>query len=645
MEMPVLKRKRPNSSERRKGNVLSIAVISLAVLSVIVFASLDVARERVIEQRTSDLGFTAELAAQSAVELQIARFNEAMRLASTSNPWELIDRTDTNPHTGPGGYTHLAQGVELRDFSGDVYAEYDLFVDVETTGPTRRHVTIVGHAYVPTKQAFADGARNSARHDASTVIEISFRGGEVFDYAYFINHWGWFFGDSITANGSVRSNGIFGFGGYKPTVNGSPRYQGANGHKLLGYLDDNQDGVTDGSDGGVYSGLEVDGEQNVRGMGGLSKNQHIVGPAVMPNLSNMSVYEGMAIDKSGSISIGSQTLVSGVLGDDAGEKQHLYLNGTSTNPIVLDGPVVVRGSVIIGGKVTGQGSIYAGGNVYIAKNLEYVNGPSTVRPASNDQATVEAWRQNALDRDSLGLFAREHIVIGDYTHSWWQHYVGQWVNDPNNESKEDAGIDGVQNTRKGPDGILGTADDDVLEGDGVWTVSRYTAEDAANGLIPDGYSVGDVIPGSGEDIDGDGAYDGRTQMSEFELPASLNPQNWAGLNTSYSNFKDIATVEISRIDGALYTNHTLGALLVHSGGTVQFNGSIVSRNEAIVYSANGVQMNHDERLTGRGSAESGFETPVTWDPVRVVHQEQGSILPSGTSHDPSLIASHYTSGN
>ena len=95
-------------------------------------------------------------------------------------------------------------------------------------------------------------------------------------------------------------------------------------------------------------------------------------------------------------------------------------------------------------------------------------------------------------------------MVGDYTDDWWQTNVSNWVNHDLNKSREDAGSDGIQNTREGPDGILGTADDDFMEDDGVWTVNHYTEEDAERGLIPEGSRPGDVIPGSGEDIDGDG---------------------------------------------------------------------------------------------------------------------------------------------
>jgi len=635
---------RSKLQEREHGSILLISILVLTLLMGIVLTSMTVAWARERDVRHDQYRLLARLTAQSGVEVQVAALKDIRDLASMGSPFQTIDALDTNPATGTGGYTATYQDQTLVDFEGNILGEYDVFVDVVTTGASERTVSITCYSYVPSKAEFESGVADGARADAHSVHRIAMRGSEVFDYAYFINHWGWFYGNSIVANGNVRSNGQFDFGGYSATVNGSPRYAGSNGTGLVGYLDDNGDGITDGSDGGVYSGIQVVNAGGVQGIGGDAANQHTMqDPVPMPNISDLSWYESRATEDNASVSIGATTHVSGVLGDDIGESQHLFLVGTAANPIVLDGPIVVRGSVIISGYVTGQGSIYAGGNVYVPDNITYVNGPATPRPTSNDQATVEAWRAAAQGKDSLGLFAREHVVIGNYTDPTWQSYVSSWVNHPLNQSSEDAGIDGIQNTADGPDGIAGTADDDVLEGDGEWTVSYYTQEDADAGLIPGGFSVGDAIPGSGEDIDGDGTFDGTTQMSEFDIPASLDPANWDGnLTTSYASFADVSTVNISHLDAAFYTNHTLAALMINWGGDIEINGSIVSRNESIIYGANSIQMNHDERLSGRGSSASGFESAVGWDPIEPLQWEFEKALPAGIAEDPDSIAAHLT---
>src|SRR6185436_10355439 len=116
----------------------------------------------------------------------------------------------------------------------------------------------------------------------------------------------------------------------------------------------------------------------------------------------------------------------------------------------------------------------------------YLNGPSTSRPNTTSQADTETWLTANWNKDFLGLFARENVVVGDFTDPTWQYYESWWMAHPLNSSVEDAGSDGIPNTRRGRDGILGTADDDVLEGDGVFTTEFYSDADEAHGLIPAG---------------------------------------------------------------------------------------------------------------------------------------------------------------
>jgi hypothetical protein len=633
----------PCRFEGREGSFLVIAVFVLSVVLAITLGSLAVVRNQGLEVRLSQNRLVAQRAAQSAVEGQLAELRRVRGLASPAAPFAGIEALDPNSLSGPGGFTQVVDKALLQSLSGSALAEYDVVIDVQATGANERTVHVAGYAYVPSEQAYRSGDPEAVRADAHAVTRLRFDASQVFDYAYFVNHWGFFFDGSITVNGSARANGPFDATGEDPSVNGSPRYKGSEGDQLVGYVDDNGDAVLDGSDGGLYSAHSVQNAQNVQGMGGNLANQHLMGTQLqMPNLSDLSPYEDKARSLASSLSVGGTTYVSAVLGDDAGERQHLFLTGTEDEPIVIDGPVVVRGSVVISGYVTGQGSIYAGGNVFVADDLLYRDGPATPRPGANVEESIEGWRQAAQDRDLLGLFARGHIVLGDYTHHWWQNYVGDWMSDPLNPSAEDAGADGIPNTREGPDGVLGTSDDDVLEGDGIWTVSYYTEEDAARGLIPAGKEVGDVVPGSGEDIDGDGVYDCATAMSEFELPAALDPADWTGnFSEPVEDYADVSTIYIDRIDAVLYTNHALAGVLVNWGGDIQLNGAAVSRNESIIYGADRLLFQHDERLTGRGGEVFGLVPPQAWDPIEVVEWEFDKALPSSVLDEPDDVVAYF----
>jgi hypothetical protein len=641
-----LERRPAGGRSHEDGHVLVLVVLVLSMVGSLVLSGITVVTDRTVDLRGSGNQLVAQHAAHSGVERQLADIKLARDMGLISSPFFGLDSLDSNPATGPGGYTQTYEGEPLLDMAGNLVAEYDVLVDVLDSGQ-QRTIAITCYAYAPSKAVYLSGSRDAMRADAHAVSRVELKAGEVFDYSYFINHWGWFFANTITSNGNVRANGQFDFGDYSPTVNGSPRYQSADGHRLVGYIDDNEDGITDGSDGGVYAGMGVLNAKNVKGMGALAENQHTLLPAIpMPNLSELGFYEDKARELGGTIKIGETTYVDQVLGDDLIEKKHLFLVGTKDAPICLDGPVVVHGSVIISGYVKGKGSIYSGGNIYIPGDLYYSDPPAMPRPAANDQPTVETWREAAMSKDALGLYAREHIVVGDYTNATWQKNVKSWINHPLNKSREDAGADGVQNTKAGRDGILGTADDDVLEDDGVWTVSTYTLEDALKGLIPPGKLVGDVIPGSGEDIDGDGKFDDTTAMTEFNIPESLSPDKWAGnINKTYAKYSQVATNYIKNIDAVLYTNHTLAALMINSGGDIKINGAIVSRNESIIYSAKRLLMNFDERLSGQGGETFGFYNPLAWKPVEVYQWEYDKQLPECTLNDPAAINSYFSGGS
>lgn len=622
------------------GSLLVILPVSLTVAVGLAVATLSLSTTNLTDTNRETRKIQAYYVAKAGIEQQIERVRDLTEVAVLVNAFAGVDSL----------HQHRTFESESLDVGSGQVGVYDVSVRIEgrpldgsaapTMSNSRRFVTIRSTGYVPNKTD-----ANAVTHSLETTVLVELSASEVFDYSYFINNWGWFYGNTIKSNGNVRSNGVFDCGNYTPTINGAPRFLGLNGTDVYGYIDDNEDGVKDGTDGGIYAGWGVKNCGNVQGMAGLADatgkkiNQHEYTDQVdMPNLSNLALYEQHAVSTGSSISIGSTVVSDAVCGDNASEKQNLCLIGTTTNPIVLNGTVVVRGSLIIKGVVSGRGTIYAGGNVYVADDVTYLTPPTSVRPTENTEAGFETWLSANATKNALGLFARENIVLGDYTHSTFNSYVGSWMAHPDNQSKEDAGADGIPNTRWGRDGVPYTWDDDYLEGDGQWTVDHYTAEMAAQGLIPSGKSVGDAIPGTGEDIDGDGTYDATTTMTNLAVPAALNSTNWAGnIPAGTSAFNSIATRNIAKMDCAMYTNHTLAGYVINSGGDINFNGCIVSRNEDIVYTANNLVMNHDLRLMGGGDF-FGYYLPRTFKNLRVmrvtddvgtIHWDQVTSEPSG----------------
>lgn len=283
---------------------------------------------------------------------------------------------------------------------------------------------------------------------------------KVFDYAYFINNWGWFYGSGIIAKGDVRSNGIFSF-------RDGPRV-----------------------DGHIYAHDMIDVDRyGIKGKGGQSDHQHPYSRKVnMPNLMDISRYEELAHEKSGYIKKGSQILIDKVYGDDPGETGNVVLIGTPSQPLEINGPVVVRGDVIIKGTVKGQGTIYAGRNIYLADNINYKNAPSSPRPANDDPGTVDQWVEANKDKDLVGFAARESIIMGDYTDKDW--YSNYWLF---SMGDEDVGKDGVPNTHdEGERDGIWNPDYEDLDGDGVrdynynWSSVQIGAPLSSFAYLPSG---------------------------------------------------------------------------------------------------------------------------------------------------------------
>jgi len=198
-----------------------------------------------------------------------------------------------------------------------------------------------------------------------------------------------------------------------------------------------------------------------------------------------------------------------------------------------------------------------------------------------------------------------------------------------NSSDEDAGADGIPNTVNGKDGVAGTADDDVLEDDSVFTVEYYTQADSDYGLIPAGKSIGDVIPGSGEDIDGDGDYDNTITLTDLDFSDPLTAAFWGGNFpvSGVGNYGDISSVYANRLDAVFYTNHSF-SYVVYGGAPASINGGLISRNENIVYGTPRIEMNYDCRMLGGNSGMAGSLLPKTAAAPEILRWERSDRDPN-----------------
>ncbi|MFH1061787.1 MAG: hypothetical protein V1747_02745 [Candidatus Omnitrophota bacterium] len=474
-----------------------------------------------IDQVTVDLHklFKAYFIAQGRRESAFVWFDDLPNSAKYVLP--------VNAALGPGTYT-----VQITDVNSSISSQ--------------REITFVSTAQI-----------DNIIKKVTAVIRYELVSSEVFKNSYFVNNFGWLWGNTITSQGDIRANGNFSFGTYTPTINGdiyaavNPDI-GATGaiignndyDNITDYRDDSSTAARPSNPSADPQDINLDGiiEQfaYADGYDGASDKISNLEGVEMPYLGDLQEYKDIAIAQNGTISQGGAVIVTNVL--DTTGADTIVLIGTAANPIQLNGPVVIAGDVLIKGVVTGQGTIYSGRNIHIGGNVTYKNAPSWVKP-DTDSATTDT---QADACDFLGLAAKGNIVVGDYTSGTFnliENYLKPPFTQPYKVDPTDAGIGYVSYTSGG---------DSYFNGD-------YTANDG-----------GRKFDSAGNDAGARKFYESSLKDNEFRSFCD------SGLFT--------------RIDAICYTNHALTGRI----GQMVINGIIVSRDEATSYSGH-LTLNYDIR--------------------------------------------------
>ncbi len=382
---------------------------------------------------------------------------------------------------------------------------------------------------------------------------------EVFDYEYFLNNWGWWWGSSITGNGGNRANGDFDFRG-NPTVNGVVLANGdieSNGSRIDRFA----------------------GSVPLSGLAGANPVNYLHDGAPrleMPNLKSFSYYEALASAKSGTLSVGGTVLVAGVHTNTA--KPGLYLKGTSSSPITINGPVVIPGDVIISGPITGIGTLYVGGSLYIAGDITYKNGPDfTVSPETQNATARDSWVKNSVDahKDLVAFAVRESIFGGQVNSAAWKSACV----DPSPYGLKHVGGEGSL----GADGIPGTADDGVpywnTSGSGTPNSAWYDAD--ADGFQDQNYNFA-------TDVEMTSTRANKIQGYPTTTESSTTPKA----------YDDLSSNNFNTLEGVFYCNHA--AAMRAAKANFVMNGSLICRDEAIIFSSS-AKFNYDSRIHSRYS--------------------------------------------
>jgi len=552
------------------GFALYVVMATMAVLSIAAFG---VIRYSVFAMRsTASMTRTSEcrLAAASVLEQAKVGINQTFIRFRRANPgrWDVLEWFDNFTETSVGSGTFfyaLPQNQEENGFTVSVR-----IVDVDQSNITaafqRSTLRIQSTATGTT------GGGDTVTKTLEEVVEFGLRRSGVFDYAYFVNNYGWFLGGKIVANGEVRSNGDFCVD-HLSYVNGhvlaTPNEEnGATGRAFVkgggtprhmtiaNYWKDTGDRVRPSNPPGENPDVDY-----LMGYAGESVLYSFQDPLEMPFLGDLQLYKDLAIGHGGTISQGGETLVDAVFDgtgpsdvSNAPDKGCITLFGTKQNPIVIDGPVVVERDVVISGYVTGQGTIYAGRNVHIIGDVTYVNPPAWEKPNDDPDAAIEENRAC----DLLGLVAKGNIVLGNPQNSSWLNDVTPYMKPPF---------------------VKPYACDPTDASIGYPTVfnGNYTAQDGLQRVVS--------VTARSEKIDG---------KQVIVKTANTEPSRYYKSLVQDSILQGQYSYTITRIDAVLYNNHgTIGKV-----GNCDFNGSIVCRDDALIYQAR-LDINWDIRLGSR----------------------------------------------
>ena len=532
----------------RRGIALILVYVVIVVLVIwgLVFLSRSISERRLAEYEKESL--QAFYVAEAGLEHAKSGLYTAFRTYFLANGQDIVlfiwfDSLDDDPpiydlptdvSLGEGSYAVVVDGVDVFATGADVVLS-------------------------------STGTVNTVTRTVTAVIRFGLSQSPVFNYSYFVNNYGWFWGGGIDSNGDVRSNGDFSFGG-NPTVNGDiyaalnselgtlGTISGSNQNDTLSYYENQAPDTARPMDPRCPSCSEYE-----PGYDGDSERFEAQEPLTMPYLGDLSAYETMAVAEGGTISQGGSTLVNAVYDGngpdgvpDTPDDGCMVLVGTVANPIEISGPVVINNDVAIRGVVQGQGTIYTGRNVHIIGDITYADAPSWPKPDGDPDTTD----QTNNTRDFLGLAAKGNVIVGDYTRRDWTRNVLRYLDpgftNPYFVDETDADIGYVSGYSGG---------EPYFDGD-------YTATD-----------------GGCKDNGGGGCANRRyyeSSLSNSDIRSIAAPSN-----------------QIRNVQAITYTNHAWAGRV----GAFTMDGSIIARDEAIIYSGN-IDMNYDVRAwEGYGSLD------------------------------------------
>lgn len=422
---------------------------------------------------------------------------------------------------------------------------------------------------------------------------------QVFDYTYFVNNYGWMDGfdqNDLIVNGDMRANGNFSFTNGTPTVNGS-------------VYASNNDKLTPPAVGLVNSPpLKWTNSNYATQNASNTRARQAYNSATMGSKGSAQFdqWRDYIFDSSGSIV--NNKLAGAVLGDANGVRSwDRQTVGASPTMNTLD-PEPTQEVVM---PDLSDITYYTGmSTTYVDKKQTYGDGSSN--PNYNQGAWVEVWDQSlnggagAYKRIStngvvtgsaalIGTSAKpikihgpvtftQDAVIKGYVQGQGTIYTGRNVHVvgslryKNPPDFSGSNITTMDNANEKKDMIALAARGSVILGDTSTFTDNYPLKYMTPPFTKGRYDDnGNWIPPFDAKV-----VDGTGKMKYQSV-----------LGDSYIHS---ISESVNQIDAILYTNFVGGGDIGTGGGGVNFNGSIISKDEAMVVFSLPMYMNYDSRI-------------------------------------------------
>lgn len=438
------------------------------------------------------------------------------------------------------------------------------------------------------------------RKVVDVMSRFSLRRSEVFDYTYFVNNYGWMDGfnqNNLIINGDVRANANFNFLNGSPTVNGSV-YAASNDKLTPAAI-------------GLVNTPPVKQTNAAYGTAAATnaRMRQMYNPAVhgAKGTAEYEMWRDFVFDTDGGI-VGDRTS-GAIIGDATGLKS--WTRTTSAQAAVTQVLDTRPTDEIIMPDLSDL-------NRYIQISQSWVDdkptfGDGTPNPKFGQTAKVEVWNTSTnsyqrLDVNGVvtgsaalvGTLANpikihgpvtftQDCVIKGYVEGQGTLYAGRNVH-----------IVGSVRYKNGPD----------FRGTNPETIDNANEKKDVLGLA----ARGSVIMGNTTQFNDTyplkymtppftkGRYD---DLGNWIPPFNAKEVDYTGKMRYQSTFSNAYMNSISEsvnvIDAILYTNFVGGGNIGTGGGGVTFNGSIISKDEAMVVYSLPMRQNYDNRIRERSS--------------------------------------------